>query len=97
MERCNLVHTNNSTERKIFRKTSLKKPLPLLKRIVLSSKNNDDLILDPFTGSFTTGIAAYKHDRRFIGIDSKEEYLKLSIKRFKEQKEKDGQQTLNGF
>ncbi len=60
------------------------KPLKLLERIVLSSTKPGDLILDPFTGSSTTGIASYKHGRRFIGIDTEKEYLDLSIKRFKD-------------
>ena len=58
------------------------KPLDLLERIVLASSKEEDLILDPFTGSSTTGIASLKHGRNFIGFDSKEEYLELSKKRF---------------
>ena len=57
-----------------------------MKRIILASTNEDDLILDPFTGSSTTGLVAYKHKRRFIGIDNEKEYLDLSIKRFEEVK-----------
>ncbi|MFW6172582.1 MAG: DNA-methyltransferase [Elusimicrobiota bacterium] len=73
------------------------KPLALLKRVILSSTNKDELILDPFTGSSTTGIAAYKQDRRFMGIDSKEEYLKLSIDRFKKCRKRSSQKTLERF
>ncbi len=73
------------------------KPLALLNRILLSSTNENDLVLDPFTGSSTTGIAAHKHDRGFIGIDSNQEFLDISIKRFKNQKEKDKQMGLNDF
>ncbi len=58
------------------------KPFSLLERIVLSSTNEGDLILDPFTGSSTTGIAALKHRRKFVGFDSEKMYLDLSIKRF---------------
>ncbi len=57
------------------------KPLNLLKRIILASSEEGDVVLDPFTGSSTTGIAAFLHNRKFIGIDTEEEYLKLSIKR----------------
>jgi site-specific DNA-methyltransferase (adenine-specific) len=39
------------------------------------------VILDPFTGSSTTGIAAIVHGRKFIGIDRDKKYLDLSIKR----------------
>lgn len=55
------------------------KPLKLLERIVLSSTKEGDLILDPFTGSSTTGVIAKKYNRKFIGIDINEEYLELSI------------------
>jgi site-specific DNA-methyltransferase (adenine-specific) len=51
---------------------------------VLASTNKKDLILDPFTGSSTTGLAAYLYGRKFIGIDQNKEYLDLSIKRFEE-------------
>jgi site-specific DNA-methyltransferase (adenine-specific) len=58
------------------------KPIELLDRIVLASSQPGDLILDPFTGSSTTGISAIQHGRRFVGIDQDESYLELSTKRF---------------
>ena len=57
------------------------KPLSLLTRIILSSTRVGDCILDPFTGSSTTGISANLLGRSFIGIDSNEEYLELSKNR----------------
>lgn len=63
------------------------KPLEILERIILASTNENDLILDPFCGSSTTGIAAVKLNRKYIGIDREKEYLDLSIKRYKEIKE----------
>ena len=60
------------------------KPLEILEKIILASTNKNDLILDPFCGSSTTGIAAYKLHRRYIGIDNEKEYLDLSIRRYKE-------------
>jgi site-specific DNA-methyltransferase (adenine-specific) len=72
------------TEEKKFGKHPTQKPLALLERIILASTQKDDVILDPFTGSSTTGIAAIKLGRKFIGIDTEEEYLKLSIKRYKD-------------
>lgn len=57
------------------------KPLPLLARIILASTRENALILDPFTGSSTTGIAANLLNRRFIGIDKESEYLELSKRR----------------
>ena len=60
------------------------KPLEILDRIILASTKENDLILDPFCGSSTTGIAATKLNRKYIGIDNKKEYLDLSIRRYKE-------------
>lgn len=69
---------------KKFGKHPTQKPEELLKRIVLASTKERDLILDPFTGSSTTGIIAFLFNRRFIGIDTERKYLDLSIKRFEE-------------
>lgn len=69
---------------KKFGKHPTQKPEDLLKRIVLASTNKGDLILDPFTGSSTTGVAAYLLGRQFIGIDTEPKYLDVSIKRFEE-------------
>ena len=69
-------------EEKKYGKHPTQKPLDLLKRIILSSTNKDDVILDPFTGSSTTGIASAMHGRKFIGIDMEKDYLELSKKRF---------------
>lgn len=60
------------------------KPLALLERIILASSNQGDTILDPFNGSGTTGVAALKHGRRYIGIDNEEDYLKVTIDRFED-------------
>ena len=60
------------------------KPLEILDRIILASTKENDLILDPFCGSSTTGIAATKLNRKYIGIDNQKEYLDLSIRRYKE-------------
>ncbi len=71
-------------EEKVFGKHPTQKSLDLLRRIVLASTNNGDLIVDPFTGSSTTGIAANMYGRNFIGIDTDKKYLDLSIKRFED-------------
>lgn len=60
------------------------KPLSVLSRIILASTHSGAWILDPFTGSSTTGIAANLLGRRFLGIDKEEEYLNLSQNRKKE-------------
>ena len=76
-----------NTPRKIektFGKHPTQKSSELLKRIVLASTNEGNVVLDPFAGSSTTGLAAYYFGRKFVGIDNEKEYLDLSIKRFKE-------------
>lgn len=57
------------------------KPLALLSRIILASTKPNAWILDPFTGSSTTGIAANLFNRKFVGIDKEESFLQMSIKR----------------
>lgn len=54
------------------------KPLELLNRIILSSSNENDLVLDPFTGSGTTGVICKEHRRNFIGIELEAKYAKLA-------------------
>ncbi len=67
---------------KIFGKHPTQKPETLLKRVVLASTNKGQLVLDPFTGSSTTGLIAQLYGRKFIGVDNEKTYLDLSIKRF---------------
>ena len=57
-------------EEKVFGKHPTQKPIDLLARIILASTNKGDIVLDPFTGSSTTGFAAVANDRKFIGIDT---------------------------
>ena len=57
------------------------KPLSVLTRLILASTQPDAWILDPFTGSSTTGIAANLQGRKFVGIDKEQEFLELSRRR----------------
>lgn len=57
------------------------KPLALLTRIILASTEKNAWVLDPFTGSSTTGIAANLSNRKFLGIDKEESYLSISLNR----------------
>ena len=56
---------------------STQKPEELLKRVILSSSNEGDIVLDPFFGSGTTGAAAKKLRRNFIGIEKRQSMFKL--------------------
>ena len=69
---------------KKFGKHPTQKPLELLERIVLASTNENDLILDPFSGSGTTGVVANMLNRNYIGIDKEKSYLHISIKRYED-------------
>ncbi len=57
------------------------KPLSVLTRLILASTKPNAWILDPFTGSSTTGIAANLANRRFLGIDQEEAFLTISKNR----------------
>ncbi len=60
------------------------KPLALLERVILASTQEGDTVLDPFNGSGTTGIAALKLGRKYVGIDNKTEYLDITVKRIQD-------------
>lgn len=78
------ITTPNASE-KNHGKHPTQKPLALLDRVVLSSTNPGDVVLDPFCGSATTGVASLLSNREFIGIDSDREYLeKLAIPRLRD-------------
>lgn len=57
------------------------KPEVLLERIIKVSSNPGDLVLDPFSGSFTTSAVAKKLGRAAIGIDLNEEYFEMGLRR----------------
>ena len=57
------------------------KPEALLARVILSASRPDDLVLDPFNGTGTTGAVAKRLGRRFIGIERETKYAKAAEKR----------------
>ncbi len=70
------------------------KPEKLLAKIILASTNAGDLILDPFAGSGTTAVVAKKLGRRFVAIESDEQYCLLAAKRLELAEEDD---SIQGF
>lgn len=66
------------------------KPEALLERIIEVSSNEGDIILDPFSGTFTTSAVAKKLNRKSIGIEIEEEYVKTGLRRLKIEEEYDG-------
>ena len=73
---------------KSYGKHPTQKPLPLLARIILASTKENDWILDPFSGSGTTGIAATILGRRFLGLEQEFEFLDMSKARREELNDK---------
>lgn len=67
------------------------KPESLLERIILASSNKGDIVLDPFSGTFTTSSVAIKLGRRAIGIELNNDYYKIGIRRTGISKEYNGQ------
>ena len=57
------------------------KPEKLLERIVLIGSKQEDIILDPFMGSGTTGVVAKRLNRNFIGIEIDQTYYDIAQKR----------------
>ena len=65
-----------SKKEKVNGKHPTQKPLSVLERIILASTKENDVVLDPFNGSGTTGIACLNLNRKYIGIEKEEEYFK---------------------
>ena len=57
------------------------KPIALLDRIIKASSNPGDVVLDPFSGTFTTSFVAKTLGRQSIGIELQEEYVKIGLRR----------------
>ena len=58
-------------------------PVELPETCILLSTNKGDTVLDPFTGSGTTGVACKKLDREFIGVELNSDYAEMSVNRIK--------------
>jgi site-specific DNA-methyltransferase (adenine-specific) len=76
-------HNNvwKSTERNNGKQHPTQKPLDLMERIVKTSSKEDGVILDPFMGSGSTGVACINTGRNFIGIELDEGYFNIAQKR----------------
>jgi hypothetical protein len=60
------------------------KPIEYMEKLILRITEPGDTILDPFAGSFTTGVAAVKTGRNFIGIEKRADYFEIGQRRIAE-------------
>lgn len=67
------------------------KPELLLERIIQASSNPGCVVLDPFSGTFTTSAVAKRLGRKSIGIEREDEYVKIGLRRLAIQSELDGE------
>lgn len=70
----------NTKDKKLWEHPTIK-PLYMIERLVKNSSKENDLILDPFMGSGTTGVVCKNLNRKFIGIEIEEKYYEISKKR----------------
>ncbi|ABS26984.1 site-specific DNA-methyltransferase [Anaeromyxobacter sp. Fw109-5] len=68
---------------KVHGRHPTQKPLALLERVLASSAAAGDLVLDPFSGSGTTGVAAVKAGCRFLGLERDPAYVDLAARRMR--------------
>ena len=96
MSDCEIAYTNFDTPTRIFRMNRVEllkdgtihptqKPLRLFKRCVCDYSNENDIVLDCFSGSGTTAIACHRLKRRFICIERDKDYWKASCKRLEDE------------
>ena len=57
------------------------KPIKLIEYLIKIHSNKDDIVLDPFMGSGTTGVACRNLNRKFIGIELDEDYYQIACDR----------------
>lgn len=68
-------------DRKEVKFHSTQKPIPLMDRIILSSSNPNDTVLDCFSGSGSTAVSCIQNNRKFVGCEIDEEYYRKSMER----------------
>ena len=70
-------------EEKKFGKHPTQKPEEIIERMIHASTQQNDIVLDMFNGSGTTGVVCARNKRNYIGIESDKSYCELSRKRIK--------------
>lgn len=70
-----------ASERGESRVHPTQKPVAVMEWVILQTVNPNDTILDPYMGSGTTGVAAVRNDRKFIGIEIEPKYFDTACRR----------------
>jgi len=73
-----------TAKEKKFGKHPTQKPTKIISHFIKHLSNKNDVVLDPFMGSGTTGVCSREMDRKFIGIEQDENYFKIAEQRIKE-------------
>jgi site-specific DNA-methyltransferase (adenine-specific) len=73
------------------------KPVRLMERLICLVSDKNDVILDPFAGSASTGIACVKTDRKFIGFEIDDEYFSMASERIQRALREKQEKTLQMF
>ena len=85
--RCDRIHFSGG-EAKIVKAEggghTCPKPLRFMEKLILRFTNSGEMILDPFLGSGTSGVAAVRLARSFIGIEIEERYFDVACRRIEE-------------
>lgn len=70
----------NTKDKKIYKHPTIK-PLDIIENLIINSSLENDIVLDCFMGSGTTGVACRELNRNFIGIELDENYYKIACER----------------
>src|SRR5271156_606566 len=73
-----------SDEEKRLGKHPTQKPLALIARCLRATTDPGDLVVDPFAGSGSTGVASLKLGRSFVGLEQNQTYAQLAARRLSE-------------
>jgi DNA modification methylase len=78
------VTPTNKEDKKLYKHPTIK-PLDIMENLIINSSQENDVILDCFMGSGTTGVACKKLNRNFIGMELDETYFEIAKKRISEE------------
>lgn len=74
------ITPTNKEDKKLYKHPTIK-PLQIIKNLIINSSKENDVILDCFMGSGTTGVACKQLNRKFIGVEINKEYFNIAKER----------------